>query len=122
MSRLVLQPDLNGKNLGSRFIAYSLRELKKYKIKAIISYADSSRHIGAIYQASNFGYYGLSPQKNDFIFANGKKLSRGKSKGFEGVWIPRSRKHRYIYLLDKSVNIIWKKESYPKEGAANERN
>jgi len=119
MSRLVLQPELNGNNLGSRFIAFSLRELKKCKIRAVISYADSSRHVGAIYQASNFNYYGLSPQKNDFIFANGKKLSRGKSKGFEGVWIPRSRKHRYIYLLDKSLNVIWPKESYPKQKAAN---
>jgi len=114
MSRLVLEPSLNGKNIGSSFIAYSLRELKKKNIRAVISYADSDRHVGAIYQAANFGYYGLSPQKNDFIFANGKKLTRGKSKGFAGKWIPRSRKHRYVYLIDKSLNIIWPKERYPK--------
>ena len=114
MSRLVLEPSLNGKNIGSSFIAYSLRELKKQNIRAVISYADSDRHVGAIYQAANFGYYGLSSQKNDFIFANGKKLTRGKSKGFVGKWIPRSRKHRYVYLIDKSLNIIWPKERYPK--------
>lgn len=115
MSRLVLEPSLNGKNIGSKFIAYSLRELKKKNIKAVISYADSSRHVGAIYQAANFGYYGLTPQKNDFIFADGSKLSRGKSKGFEGKWIPRSRKHRYVFLLDKKIKVIWPKEPYPKE-------
>jgi hypothetical protein len=114
MSRLVLEPSLNGKNIGFSFIAYSLRELKKKKIRAVISYADSDRHVGAIYQAANFIYHGLSPQKNDFIFDNGKKLSRGKSKGFKGVWIPRSRKHRYVYLMDKSLNVVWPRESYPK--------
>lgn len=114
MSRLVLLPDLNGKNIGSSFIAYSLRELKKKKIRAVISYADSDRHVGAIYQAANFSYHGLSPQKNDFILENGKKLSRGKSKGLKGIWTPRSRKHRYVYLIDKSLQILWKKESYPK--------
>lgn len=114
MSRLVLEPSLNGKNIGPSFIAYSLRELKKKKIRAVISYADSDRHVGAIYQAANFSYHGLSPQKNDFILSNGKKLSRGKSKGLNGVWIPRSRKHRYVYLIDKSLTIIWPKENYPK--------
>jgi hypothetical protein len=119
MSRLVLNPKLNGKNFGSYLIARSLRELKKSGIKAVISYADSSRHIGAVYQAANFGYYGLTPQKNDFFFADGTKLSRGKSKGFEGKWLPRSRKHRYLYLFDKSVEVIWPKESYPKAERGN---
>jgi len=114
MSRLVLEPSLNGKNIGSSFIAYSLRELKKKKIRAVISYADSDRHVGAIYQAANFGYYGLSPQKNDFILDNGKKISRGKITAYKGVWKPRSRKHRYVYLIDKSLKIIWPKEKYPK--------
>lgn len=114
MSRMVLEPQYNGKNLGSMLIARSLKELKKYKIKAVISYADSSRHLGHLYQATNFGYYGLSPQKNDFIFANGTKLSRGKSKGCEGKWIPRSRKHRYVYLIDKKIQVIWDKKPYPK--------
>jgi hypothetical protein len=96
-------------------VGYSLRKLKKQGIKAVISYADSSRHVGAIYQACNFTYHGLTPQKNDFYFADGRKLSRGKSKGFEGKWIPRPRKHRYVYLLDKKIKIKWPQEAYPKE-------
>ncbi len=114
MSRLVLEPDLNGKNYGSMLVGRSLKLLKQQGIKAVISYADSDRHIGAIYQACNFGYYGLSPQRSDFYFDDGRKLSRGKSKGLVGKWLPRSRKHRYIYLLDKNLIPIWKQEPYPK--------
>lgn len=114
MSRLVLEPELNGKNYGSMLVGRSLRMLKQRGIRAVISYADSSRHVGAVYQACNFGYYGLTPQKNDFYFADGKKLTRGKSKGFEGHWEPRSRKHRYVYLLDKKLVPIWEQEPYPK--------
>lgn len=121
MSRLVLNPHLNGANYGSFLIARSLRELKKLKIQAVISYADSARHVGAVYQAANFTYHGLSPQKNDFIFADGRKLTRGKCKGFEGKWVPRSRKHRYLYLLDKKIECIWKQEQYPKKGEPNEQ-
>ena len=114
MSRLVLEPDLNGKNYGSMLVGRSLKLLKQQGIKAVISYADSDRHIGAIYQACNFGYYGLSPQKSDFYFDDGRKLNRGKSKGLVGKWLPRSRKHRYIYLLDKTLIPLWKQEPYPK--------
>lgn len=114
MSRLVLNPALNGANYGSMLIARSLKLLKKLGIKAVISYADSSRHVGAVYQASNFTYHGLTPQKNDFFFADGRKLTRGKSKGFEGKWVPRTRKHRYLYKLDNSVECIWEQEAYPK--------
>jgi hypothetical protein len=56
----------------------------------------------------------LTPQKNDFFFADGRKLTRGKSKGFEGKWVPRTRKHRYLYKLDNSVECIWQQEAYPK--------
>ena len=114
MSRMVLQPNLNGKNIGSQLIAYSLRQLKKQKIRAVISYADSSRHIGTLYQACNFSYHGLSPQKNDFFFDDGTKLSRGKCKGEKGQWLPRSRKHRYLYIFDKDLKTIWPQEPYPK--------
>jgi len=115
MSRMVLRPDLNGTNAGSKLIGYSLRALKKKNIRAVITYADSSRHYGAIYQACNFTYHGLTPQKNDFFFSDGRKLTRGKSKGFEGKWVPRSRKHRYLYIFDKNLKSIWPQEQFPKE-------
>ena len=114
MSRMVLSPRHNGANYGSQLIGYSLRQLKQAKIRAVITYADSSRHYGAIYQACNFGYYGLTAAKKDFYLNDGQKLSRGKTKGLEGTWKPRSRKHRYLYIFDKSLPIRWQKEPYPK--------
>jgi len=114
MSRLVLEPNLNGKNYGSMLVGRSLRLLKQRKIRAVISYADSSRHIGAIYQACNFGYYGLTTQKSDFYLSDGRKLSRGPTKGLEGSWEPRSQKHRYLYLIDRNLKALWEQQPYPK--------
>ena len=114
MSRLVLEPNLNGKNFGSMLVGRSLRLLKQRQIKAVISYADSSRHIGAIYQACNFGYYGLTSQRSDFYLLDGTKLSRGQTKGLEGTWQPRSQKHRYLYLMDRNLKPLWKQQPYPK--------
>ena len=119
MSRLVLEPELNGKNFGSMLVGRSLRMLKQRGIKAVISYADSSRHIGAVYQACNFGYYGLTAAKADFYLADGSKLSRGKVKGLDGQWQTRTRKHRYLYLLDKRLKPIWEQQPYPKENEIN---
>lgn len=114
MSRLVLNPELNGANFGSFLIAKSLKELKKSGIKAVLSYADSSRHIGAVYQAANFKYYGLTKPKKDFYFADGRKHTRGKLKGSEGQWLPRPQKHRYLYILDRQVKCVWEQKQYPK--------
>ena len=114
LHRLVLMPEWNGKNAGSYLIGRSLRMLKKLGIKAVISYADTDHHLGSIYQACNFTYHGLTPQKSDFFFADGTKLNRGKSKGMNGKWVLRSRKHRYLYLFDKSLDVIWPQEAYPK--------
>ena len=118
MHRLVLDPSFNGGNAGSYLVGRSLRELKKQGMRAVISYADSSRHNGAIYQACNFTYHGLSPQKVDY-FIEGKKLSRGTIKGKSYISKPRSRKHRYVYLLDKKLVILWPKESFPKSTQTN---
>jgi len=114
MSRLVLEPELNGKNYGSMLVGRSLRLLKQRGIRAVISYADSSRHNGAIYQACNFGYYGLTAPKADFYLMDGTQVTRGKVKGLDGQWQARTRKHRYLYLLDKKLTTIWEQQPYPK--------
>jgi len=115
MSRLVLEPNLNGKNYGSMLISKSIRFLKQEGIKAVLSYADSSRHVGMVYQASNFGYYGLTAAKCDYQMPDGTIKQRGKTKGMGGQWIPRTRKHRYLYLIDKTLEVKWAKEPYPKK-------
>lgn len=114
IGRLVLRSDYNGKNYGSYFIRKSIMLLKKkYPIRAIIAYADSTCHRGAIYQAAGFTYCGLTAPKKDY-FLGGKIQERGKTKGINGEWRTRSRKHRYIIVLDKSLNLKWPILPYPK--------
>ena len=85
------------KNSESRFIAVSIRLLRKaYLTKAIITYADTAQgHEGTIYKASGFKYLGLTDEKKDFV-VNGKIQQRGKTKGVKGEWVDRSRKHKFV--------------------------
>ena len=39
---------------------------------------------------------------------------RGKVKGLQGEWRPRTRKHRYLKIFDKSLEPKWKEEIYLK--------
>ena len=121
LGRLVLKPEYNGGNLGSILVGRSLRELKKDKIKAVISYASSDIHVGYIYQATNWGYYGTTDQKKDFFADLGGVLSkqeRGRTKGVAGVWVNRPIKHRYMFIFDKGLRPLWVKQEYPKGGSA----
>lgn len=107
IGRLVLNPAYNGKNFGSQLLWGGIRQLRKTTaVRAIITYADSSLHNGGVYRASNFTYYGLTSPKKDF-FVNGKIQERGKTQGIEGEWRERSRKHRYLYVFDKSLDVKW---------------
>jgi len=115
LSRLCLLPEIQTTehNITSWFVARAIRFLKQnYKVRAILSYADADYHNGTIYRACNFKYYGLSNPKSDFWIkqADGSfvKHTRGSVKGVEGLWKPRSRKHRYVIVLDKKLNILWK--------------
>jgi hypothetical protein len=90
------------------FVSKAIKRLRKdTEVKAIISYADSDYHHGTIYRACNFKYCGLSDAKKDFYFADGTKHSRGSTKGHEGEWRDRSRKHRYVMVFDKSLDLLW---------------
>ncbi len=116
LSRLCLEPEIQKEehNLASWFVSRAIRQLRKdTKVKVILSYADADFHNGTVYKACNFDYYGLSAPKKDFWIEqpNGtyKKHSRGKTKGVKGEWRPRSRKHRYLIVFDKKLNVRWKK-------------
>ena len=114
IGRLILRPDCNGKNYGSMLVGRSIKLLRKQtEVKAIITYADSTFHNGAVYQACNFTYCGMSSPKKDFFF-NGKIQERGKTKGMEGEWRPRPQKHRYVMIFDKSLSLKWASLAYPK--------
>lgn len=113
LSRLCLLPDLNGTNATSFLLGGSIKQLKKQGfVRAVITLADSNRHVGSIYQVCNFKYYGLTNPKSDFFRFDGKVNPRGKTNGVHGVWIPRTRKHRYCYVLDDTLEVLYQQESY----------
>jgi len=110
LSRLCIHPTTQQSeyNITSWFVSKAIRRLRKEtSVRGIISYADSDHHSGTIYRACNFRYCGLSEPKKDFYFADGTKHSRGKIKGAEGEWKDRSRKHRYVMIFDKSLDLLW---------------
>lgn len=120
LSRLCVIPELNNSNATSYLLANSMKKLKKYNISAVITLADSKRHVGSIYQICNFKYYGLTKEKNDFYSYNGdgsfKKNLRGvKISETDGVWVSRSRKHRYAFYLDNKLTCNYEEiKEYPK--------
>lgn len=114
LSRLCLHPDTQAKeyNITSWFVARTIKMLRKQqKVRAILSYADSNYHKGTIYRATNFKYYGTTEPKKDFWFLQPDgtyvKHVRGSVKGKAGEWRPRSDKHRYLLVFDKSLQVLW---------------
>lgn len=110
LSRLCIEPSTQSceYNITSWFVSRAIRQLRKdTEVKAIISYADSDYHSGTIYRACNFKYAGLTDPKKDFYYSDGTKHSRGKVKGAEGEWKERSRKHRYVMIFDKNLELKW---------------
>ena len=110
LSRLCIHPGTQKEeyNITSWFVSRCIKQLRKdTRVRAIISYADSTFHCGTIYRACNFKYCGLTDSKKDFYYADGTKHSRGKIKGAEGEWKDRSRKHRYVLVFDKTLDLLW---------------
>jgi hypothetical protein len=115
LSRLCLIPEEQAAehNLASWFVSRAIKFLKQIKpVRVILSYADSEFHGGTVYKACNFKYYGLSSPKKDFWIlqpdGSYKKHSRGSVKNLQGEWRDRSRKHRYVIVVDKKVKVLWK--------------
>jgi hypothetical protein len=113
LSRLCMLPILNGTNATSYLLGNSMKMLKSEGVRSVITLADDSRHVGSIYQVCNFKYYGLTDKKTDFFCADGKVNPRGKTKHLDGVWLPRTQKHRYAFLLDKSMDILLTEKDRP---------
>lgn len=135
LNRLCLRD--NVRNHASMLVGRSLKLLPQGKI--VVSFADTEQgHFGYIYQATNFGYYGLSAKRTDWKIRGQEHLhSQTISDQFRGeesrvaaikakygddfYYQPRPRKHRYIYLVGdrrfkKLVEplIRYKREPYPK--------
>lgn len=134
LNRLCLK--YNRKNEASRLVGASLKMLPE---SIVVSFADTEQgHKGYVYQACNFTYHGLSAKRTDWK-VKGKEHLHGQTIAdeFRGVknrvqamrdkygdafyLAPRSRKHRYIYIVgDKRFKravrkaIKYKREEYPK--------
>ena len=111
LSRLCIDPKVQEEeyNITSWFVSKCIKRFRKdANVRAILSYADSNIHSGTIYKACNFKYFGLTDPKKDFYYADGTKHSRGSVKGVEGEWRDRSRKHRFMIVYDKSLDVKWK--------------
>lgn len=113
LSRLCMNPELNQSNATSYLLSNSIKLLKKEGIRAVITLAESTRHVGSIYQVCNFKCYGLTDKKSDFYRIDGKKNPRGSTKEVRGVWTPRSRKYRYAFILDKKLKCNYEETNSP---------
>ena len=121
---------LNGKQeQTSKSVAMCLKQLHKDNplCEIVVSYSDHrQKHIGTIYQATNFIYLGVTKTTDTQYFYNGKwthertinsKPNRDKLK----ETLPKrenSNKFKYIYVFDKRQRKKYQKLSkpYPKDG------
>lgn len=138
LNRLCLRD--NAPNQASLLVGRSLRMLPPEKI--VVSFADTERgHVGYVYQATNFRYFGLSAKRTDWKVKgmehlHGQTISdivRGAENraaalrerfGDDFYLQPRPRKHRYIYVTGgtRFRKVVWgairyKEASYPKRPA-----
>ena len=114
LSRLCVNPHYQSfeHNITSWFVSRSIKTLRKQTdVRSILSYADDNHHKGTIYRACNFKYFGTSTPKKDFWIrkTDGSyiKHSRGKVKGLDGEWRPRSVKHRFLMTFDNKLKVQW---------------
>lgn len=136
LNRLVLSESAP-KNSASCLVGRSLQRLPSPSI--VVSYADTEQgHVGYVYQAANFIYTGLSAKRSNWTIEGLENLhgftiadmSRGQENraqymrdtyGDKFSLTPRSRKHRYIYIVaDKKTkkkileSLRYEVQPYPK--------
>ena len=114
LSRLYIMDSVSQQvpNITSKFVGWSLRQLKKRGNWYIISFADSGmHHTGAIYQATNFLYCGTTKPGEyawNGLGKHGGAWERGK---YYRYMIQSSQKYRYIkFIGSKSFKKHARKE------------
>lgn len=120
---------LNGKQeQTSKAVAMTLKQLHRDNplIQIIVSYSDHrQKHIGTIYQATNWIYLGITKTTDTQYFYNGKwtheRTINGKSDRDElKAKLPKrenSNKFKYIFVFDKKLRKQYLKLAlpYPKD-------
>ena len=125
------------KNSESRLLGIVLRALKnRAELKFLLAYADAAhRHVGVIYQASNWLYTGISEAMPLFDIGDGNprhsrslahaygthSVKHFKRHGVDVKVVPQAGKHRYVYFLDPGWKhrLLCKVLPYPKKEAVN---
>jgi hypothetical protein len=126
--------DSTPKNSESYLIGNSIKHCDK---EIVVSFADTSQnHLGIVYQATNWIYTGLSAKRTDWsvegIDKHGHtwadKYTAAEMRALFGerfTLVPRSRKHRYIYLNAKGRRkkellalLKYQQQPYPKLATA----
>jgi hypothetical protein len=126
--------DSTPKNSESYLIGNSIKHCDK---EIVVSFADTSQnHLGIVYQATNWIYTGLSAKRTDWsvegIDKHGHtwadKYTAAQMRelfGHRFTLVPRSRKHRYIYLNAKGRRkkellalLKYEQQPYPKLATA----
>ena len=124
LSRLYIKDYVsqNIPNITSKFVGWSLRQLKLQGNYFILSFADQGmNHFGAIYQATNFLYCGKT-QEGIFCYQGPDKKGGRWVKGHHyRFFIIRSPKYRYIMAVGNKRfkkhakhSLKFKVQSYPK--------
>ena len=120
---------LNGKQeQTSKAVAISLKQLHKDNplCQMIVSYSDHrQKHIGTIYQATNWIYLGIVHTSDTQYFYNGKwtherTINSKANRDYLKSILPKrenSNKFKYIYCFDKDLKEHYKKLAlpYPKD-------
>jgi hypothetical protein len=126
--------DSTPKNSESYLIGNSIKHCDK---EIVVSFADTSQnHLGIVYQATNWIYTGLSAKRTDWsvegIDKHGHtwadKYTAAEMRQLFGdrfTLVPRSRKHRYIFINAKGRRkkelmalLKYEQQPYPKLTAA----
>ena len=115
LTRLAMLPSLNGTNATSFLLSGSIRMIKNEGIRAVITLATSDRHVGSIYQVCNFKYYGLTDPKMDFWSFDLQGKPRGRVRDLQGCWVDKPQKHRYAYIIDKTLKCLYPEQTRPKQ-------
>tara|TARA_R110002020_G_scaffold282188_6_gene497885 strand:- start:11815 stop:12708 length:894 start_codon:yes stop_codon:yes gene_type:complete len=130
LNRLWIDDELK-KNAESLLISKSIKLIKQYypEIRIIQSFADGRLGCGTIYQASNFKYYGYHETEffedkesgrcfHEMVFHTSSRplvITRNLEMLHNRFRKFKTRTYRYLYLIDKKLEIVHNEQEYVKE-------
>ena len=82
LGRLFVLPDVNGKNLMSRFVAETFKFVKQcspLQDHLVFSLVDSEHNVGKLYKALSMKYHGIVTMGNKRLHLYTKAIARSKS-------------------------------------------